>query len=208
MQALVAAAVTAAALSTPLPDSPHVRTMDPMAAAALDRGRRGSRTFEGLIQQLERSRVLVYVESSTRMRSAVGGQLVFGALGADGTPFLRIRLNARADAIDLTARLAHELQHAAEVVRGGVRSEADMAQLYRVIGTEFEPSIFETRAARTVQAQVTEELFARHVPRVETACPWSGWIRSAGARLQQREEGCRARRRYDSRQPRPQWRNR
>jgi len=105
------------------------------------------------------------------MRAAVGGQIVFGALGADGTSFLRIRLNARVDAVDLTARLGHELQHAAEVVRGGVRSDAEMARLYRAIGTEFEPSIFETRAARTVQARVTEELFARHVPEVETACP-------------------------------------
>jgi hypothetical protein len=186
MQSFVAAVVTAAALSTPLPDSPHVRTMDAMAAAAFDRGRRRSRTFERLVQQLERSRVLVYVETSTRMRAAVGGQLVFGALGADGTPFLRIRLNARADAIDQTARLAHELQHASEVVRGGVRSDAEMARLYRAIGTEFEPLIFETRAARTVQARVTEELFARRVPVVEAACPWSGWIRADGAMLPQR----------------------
>jgi hypothetical protein len=187
MQALLAAVVTAAALCTPLPDSPHVRTMDAMAAAALERGRRASRTFERLVRQLERSRVLVYVETSTRMRAAAGGQLVFGALGADGTPFLRIRLNARADAIDLTARLAHELQHAAEVVQGGVRSDAGMARLYRAIGTEFEPSIFETPAARTIQARVTEELFARHVPEAEeAACPWSGWISSAAAMLPQR----------------------
>ena len=115
---------------------PHVRPMDAMAQAAFDRGRTRSRTFARLVQELERSRVIVYVETSLRMRAAVGGQFFFVAKGADGSRYLRIRLNARAGAIDLTARLGHELQHATEVSREAVSDKAGMARLYRVIGEE------------------------------------------------------------------------
>jgi hypothetical protein len=70
-----------------------------------------------------------------------------------------------------------------EVARAEVRSDGEMARLYRAIGTEVGPSMFETQAARNVQWQVKEELFARTVAVNDEACPWSSWRRTAAAAL-------------------------
>jgi hypothetical protein len=133
-----------------------------MAQAAFDRGRRQSHTFTRLVDELERSGVIVHVETSLRMRQTIGGQFFFVTEGADGSRYLRIRLNARASAIDLTARLGHELQHAVEASRAGVRDAASLARLYRAVGTELDPGVFDTRAARDAEARVTAELFGEH----------------------------------------------
>ena len=152
--------------------TPHVRPMDGMAQAAFDRGRARSRTFARLVRELERSKVIVYVETSLRLPATIGGQFFLVSEGADGSRFLRIRLNARAGAIDLTARLGHELQHAVEVARTATRDAAGMARLYRAIGAELDPGVFDTAAARDVEAQVTAELFGRAAPSGTSACEW------------------------------------
>jgi hypothetical protein len=172
-----AAAENAAAL-------PRVRPTDPMARAALDRGRHQSPTFARLVEELERSTVIVHVETSLRLRPTIGGQFFFVTEGADGSRFLRIRLNAHAGAVDLTARLGHELQHAVEVARTVVRDSAGMARLYRAIGSELEPGVFDTAAAHDVEARVTTELLSRRVPvpaarggwtAARASCP-AGWV--------------------------------
>jgi hypothetical protein len=154
--------------------TPHVRPMDAMAQAAFDRGRSRSPTFARLVQELERSRVIVYVETSLRLPASLGGQFFFVTEAADGSRYLRIRLNARAGAVDLTARLGHELQHAAEVSRGAVTDTASMARLYRAIGEEPDPKVFDTSAARAVEARVTAELFDRRASARTSRCEWSG----------------------------------
>jgi hypothetical protein len=154
--------------------APHIRPMDAMAQAAFDRGLTRSRTFARLVQELERSRVVVYVETSLRLRSTIGGQFFLVSQGADGSRFLRIRLNARAGAMDLTARLGHELQHAVEVSRTVVKDAAGVARLYRAIGTELDPGVFDTAAARDTEARVTNELFSRAAPVTASDCEWRG----------------------------------
>jgi hypothetical protein len=154
--------------------TPHVRPTDAMAQAAFDRGWSRSSTFARLVRELDRSNVIVYVETALRLPSTIGGQCFLVGQGADGTRFLRIRLNARASAIDLTARLGHELQHTAEVSRTAAMDAVAMARLYRAIGTELDPSVFDTAAARHVEAQVTAEMFARAAPPMITACEWRG----------------------------------
>jgi hypothetical protein len=153
MQTVLAVVLAAAAAI------PHVRPTDAMAQAAFDRGRQQSPTFTRLVDELERSGVIVHVETSLRMRQTLGGQFFFVTEGADGSRYLRIRLNARAGAIDLTARLGHELQHAVEASRAGVRNTAGLVRLYRAVGTELDPGVFDTEAARDIQERVTAELF-------------------------------------------------
>jgi hypothetical protein len=177
MQTVLAVVLAAAAAI------PHVRPTDAMAQAAFDRGQHRSRTFARLVEELERSGVIVHVETSLRLRQTIGGQFFFVTEGADGSPYLRIRLNARAGAIDLTARLGHELQHAVEATRAGVRDSAGLALLYRAIGTELEPGVFDTSAARDIQARVTMELFDERPVAVASRAGWTarascpaGWV--------------------------------
>jgi hypothetical protein len=98
---------------------------------------------------------------------------------------LRIRLNARAGAVDLTARLGHELQHAVELARAVVSSDAGLARSYRAIGTELEPGVFDTEAGRDVEARVTAELFGRQAA-FAAPCPWTAalaaWRADSAAR--------------------------
>jgi hypothetical protein len=149
------------------------RPPDAIAQAAFDRGRSRSQIFARLVEELEGSDVIVHVERFIRLQQSIGGQLFFVTEGAEGDRFLRIRLNARAAAFDMTATLAHELQHALEVARAaGVRDEAGLARLYRAIGTELEPGVFDSRAARDVEALVRAELFGASIAAVRASCGW------------------------------------
>jgi hypothetical protein len=180
MWTLLAAVVAAAAATgtasseraAPRAASESVRPVDAMAKAAFNRGWHDSHTFTRLVDKVERSGVIVHVETSLRLPPTIGGQLFFVTQAADGSRYLRIRLNARASAFDMAARLGHELQHAVEVAHGGVRDGGGLARLYRAIGTELEPGVFDTAEARDVEERVKAELFGRRTALVAAPCPW------------------------------------
>src|SRR5262249_49621780 len=94
----------------------HVRPIQKDAEALIAEGMAQSPTFRRLVNELEQSDVIVYVDLRPDMRDSIGGSLRF--LGKSATHrFLRIQVN-RADApIWRVALLGHELQHAVEVAR-------------------------------------------------------------------------------------------
>ncbi|MFN2445304.1 MAG: hypothetical protein ABR606_06955 [Vicinamibacterales bacterium] len=129
-----------------------------LIAEAADR----SRTFRTMIDEIQRSNALVIVQfglcGKGRFRSCVSA-----VEGDHRQRHIRILVSTRTTGDRLLATIAHELQHALEIVReadviDGVRALA----LYRRIATgdcgEGLSEACETDAALAVEAKVLEEL--------------------------------------------------
>jgi hypothetical protein len=142
---------TAAAVS-------RVRAADSGARAVLVAGMATSATFRMLVETLERSDLVIYVEARALKLS---GQLQF--VGAtSGGRYIRIAVQIPGREDELAAWLAHELWHAVEIAQAPeVRSQASLAALYRRIGS-FDISGYdvETKQAQVVQLQVLKEFAA------------------------------------------------
>lgn len=99
------------------------------------RGMARSRTFAGLVAALDRTDVIVYVETNSRMPQNVAGRLLFGTASSNGTRYLRVQIARDGSKSAQIAAIAHELQHALEVAHAPeVRDEAGLERFYRRIG--------------------------------------------------------------------------
>jgi hypothetical protein len=117
-----------------------------------------SPTFRRLVDRLEHSHVIVYVELRPDMPSYRGGSLRFMARSATDC-FVKIQLNRVFTGRTLVALLGHELQHAVEVADAGtIESVADLRDLYRRLGESTGVDQFDTLAARQVGYLVRQEL--------------------------------------------------
>ena len=97
-------------------DNPQVRVRPTSALGrkVLDAGLARSTTFRRLVQRLENSDVIVYVQMRPNMPSDIGGLLEF--MGRGGTNrYLRVTVGSLHHQNVIVALLGHELQHAAEV---------------------------------------------------------------------------------------------
>lgn len=146
-------------------DTPHlrVRPTTPLVRRVLDAGIVRSVTFRRLVDRLERSDVIVYVQLRPDMPSEIGGLLEF--MGHAGTErYLRITVGSLHHLNVLVALLGHELQHAAEVADApDVLSAADFTGLYRRIGVSSGPGRFDSKAAQVVGQTVQAELRGRPI---------------------------------------------
>jgi hypothetical protein len=137
----------------------QVRAVDSRAAAALVDGLRRSPTFAGLIDAINRSDVMVYIETVHGLPEAISGRL---ALATEGNKFryVRIQVAKRLFPEELISVIGHELQHAVELAdHPHVQSEAELIELYRRIGAGSSTMLrFDTEAAVRVGAQVRKEL--------------------------------------------------
>jgi hypothetical protein len=96
--------------------SPRVRAVDPLAAAALERGLRESPTLVRLVDALERSDVLVHIETCWIVgRSVVGMTRLIGVAGEQR--YLRITVDPSVQGDAAVALIGHELQHALEMAQ-------------------------------------------------------------------------------------------
>jgi hypothetical protein len=138
----------------------HVRPMDRFCEQLLTDGTRRSPTFAGLVAELERHDVIVYI--STGSDPSLLGSLTFIARGGPVT-YLRVRLHPLLGPDDGIPALAHELQHAVEVAGAPrpVTSERELKTLYQLIGFDVGLRSFESTAARTTEAQVRREIRTR-----------------------------------------------
>ena len=127
-------------------------------------GHARSVSFRQLIDEIQRSNAIVVVQfglcANGRIRSCVSN--VDGNLARR---HIRIRVNTRTTDDRLIATIAHELQHAVEILRDpDVNDAASTLQLYRRIGTRDcqtgNTENCETEAAVLVEARVNEELEA------------------------------------------------
>jgi len=96
-------------------------------------GRRQSPSFQALLNQLEATDVVVYVECA-RLPARVDGQLTFQSAAA-GTRYVLVRIAWDLPLARKIAILGHELQHALEIARSpDVVSAETMAAAYQRFG--------------------------------------------------------------------------
>ena len=112
----------------------HVRAVDTRIGEAIADGLRRSTTFAHLVLALDRSDVIVYIETARGMPSSLAGRMLIAA-GSAGQRYLRIQIAASSRGNELIALVGHELQHALEVAESpGVRDEPSLIALYEAIG--------------------------------------------------------------------------
>jgi hypothetical protein len=136
---------------------PRVRPLQPRIESTLRKAYDASPTLRELVEGIERSDVIVYLEHRVSLTRR-DGSLRFAAM-AGGQRYLRITLRPVLSSRSLVAMLAHELQHAAEVAHAcDVIDAAGMRALYRRIGVAQGSSrYYETEAARDTAEQVLRE---------------------------------------------------
>ncbi len=164
---LATTATPGAALAGPLASSvQNVRARDSTATLFLRFGMAKSARFRQIVDTLEASNVIVYIDVRQESRHPVGGGLTF--LGeAHGIRWVRATIDSGSasyartcqDIVRLTSILGHELQHALEASQApSMRDEEEFARYFRAIGVDEGPSLLDTMAARQAGHRVADEL--------------------------------------------------
>ena len=134
--------------------SHHLRILN-----AIDDAGRRSATFRNLVERLNRSDVIVYIESG-RCGTAQVMSCIAVASTAGSYRYLRVTIDTNHSFQLITSEIAHELQHAVEIADApDVVDGATLRALFRRIGaTSAGRDIYETTNARAVAARVSLEL--------------------------------------------------
>ena len=117
-----------------------------------------SAIIRGLAQRIERSDIVVYVDTRRDMPSHVVGSMRFVARTATHR-VVRISLNQDYSWPTRLAYLGHELQHACELAAvAHVDSAARMRAYYRQFGVRVDRDAYDTREAQAITRRVQAEL--------------------------------------------------
>ncbi len=137
------------------PRAARVRGADQRARSLLQEGASRSGTFRALLEALDRSDVIVYVQTLSLDRP---GALLFVS-ASSGVRFLRILVRACGRPDDeMIAWLGHELQHAVEIAAAPeVRDDNGVLRLFHRIGLTSR-STCETKEAEQVWRAVLDEV--------------------------------------------------
>lgn len=157
--ALLALAATPIAPSAVL-ESPtrHVRSAYPYITSLLKEGFSRSPTFARLITRLERSDLIVHIETSVTLPPGIEGRLLL-LPRAHETRYIRIQISIAESRTDAIALVAHELQHAQELADAPeVTDTAAFEALYQRIGIRSGWHQYETEAAQQVARRVRREV--------------------------------------------------
>ena len=113
-----------------------IRCVGPVAMRFVKEGRERSPTFRKLVEELEASDWIVFVQGGSCRLAGVTGCLLHQVGSYDALRYLRVVVSEPFGSDDETiATVGHELQHAVEVVRApGISDAGDIRQLYRRIG--------------------------------------------------------------------------
>jgi len=142
---------------------PHIRPMDTRMTALLQEGILRSSSLRALVERIESSNGYVYVGLDHLMKQYLAGRLTWMGQ-AHEFRYLRASINFDLSADQVIATLAHELQHAVEVIDDqSVVDERSLVALYRRIGKPSRMELnsgWETAAAQAKGYQVRRELIA------------------------------------------------
>ena len=140
------------------PRIPHVRSDDPLIAEAITHGTQRSAAFRTLIEAIDETDGLVYVERG-ECGSGVRACLRLSVHLSGPFRVLRILVNPdRAPGCELTASIGHELHHALEALsHRQVRSDVAIVNLFDRIGIRSLYGRFETNEARRTESTVRTE---------------------------------------------------
>ena len=162
MVAMLAFAVLAAAQNGAVK---HVRTMEPKIRSLIETGISHSATFRRLVETLDRSDVVVYLEPKLT-RQALGGYLGHNIITSGGYRYLHVALDVQGATGRLVPLLAHELQHAVEVAEHPeARDTESLGRLFDRLAIQFgcaATTCSETQAAKDVEAAVGAEMKTTH----------------------------------------------
>jgi hypothetical protein len=137
----------------------HVRGVGPHMTKVIAEGLRRSGTFAQLVLALNRSDVIVYIETGRGLPTTISGRMLLAA-GPDGQRYLRIQVAGVTRSNELIALVGHELRHALEVAESPeVRDERTLIALYERIGHPVGGGHrYDTAAAQDTGRQVRFEL--------------------------------------------------
>jgi hypothetical protein len=121
---------------------------------------RRSATARALMEEIETSDVIVYVQLTTG--EPAGRALTVFVVATERHRFLRVSIGARTPAHELPPLLAHELQHVVEIARAvNVRDTGSLRKHYARIGDALEADRkYDTAAAREIFRRVRRETLA------------------------------------------------
>jgi hypothetical protein len=145
----------------------RVRAVDQALAELIQDGAARSATFRTLIDRMEQSEWVVFVQPGSCPERAAVGCLLHVVGQFEGRPYVRVLVNPRSRHPDqVIVTLAHELQHAVEVATSGsVTDGPSMIHLLRATSTSrvrtSKAVLYETAAARSAEEAVFRELRQR-----------------------------------------------
>jgi hypothetical protein len=141
------------------PVGPRVRSSHAYLRAMIDQAVVRSRTFRRIVDAIEASDGIVYVEHGDCKRG-VRACLALDVTAAAGYRILRVIVDARQPDWDVMASIGHELRHALEVLEDpGLVDTARVFQFYAQAHHEKDRP-FETRAAIDAGSAVRNEVSA------------------------------------------------
>jgi hypothetical protein len=148
-------------LGGPALSAQHVRSSETKINALIDAGLARSSTFRRLVETLDRSDVIVYVDPKLT-RGALGGYFPHNVIVAGGVRYVHIAIEMHGAERHVVSLLAHELQHAVEVATDPLVRDSESAdKLFERLAIQFGcggTTCNETQAAKDVEATVSAEL--------------------------------------------------
>jgi hypothetical protein len=174
---LVAVTLTSSAIASAAADGgPRLRPQDPRIMQVLKEGVAKSATFRALVERIEASHVIVYIAINPILKPGLSGALTWMTQAGE---FRYVRASVRPELTfnQMIATVAHELQHAVEVIEDeSVIDEASLVAMYKRIGqpsTAGGPLGWETLEAQRMGGQVRRELVAVPVTMLARVSNWS-----------------------------------
>ncbi len=122
--------------SQPLVVKPHVRPVDPQLREVLSDAAHRSITLRRLLDRLEASDLVVYLEFDPFSSCTTTSRLSF-IVSAGGTRYVRVDMCRRLTRWQLAGAIGHELRHAVELAEADqVIDSVSMARFYRRSGLQ------------------------------------------------------------------------
>ena len=141
----------------------RLRPQDARLEAVLKEGAARSATFKSLVDRIESSNVIVYISLNPIMKRSLSGMLTW-MTKTGNYRYVRASISTDLAFDQMIATVAHELQHAVEVIDDEtVTNEKTLIALYQRIGHQnsaSSPTRWETTAAQQAGFQVRRELVA------------------------------------------------
>lgn len=137
----------------------RVRGLDPSAVKLVGEARSGSATIRRLLDRIERSDLIVYVQVVPRFEKPRAVTSILSAVPQ--ARFVLISITTLSGRVDRFLLLGHELQHAVELAEAPhVRDRVAMSAHYERIGWRDRPNVYETAAALETGHAVRREMVA------------------------------------------------
>ena len=150
--ALIATIATSAGIAAERIGGPRLRPQDTRIVNVVREGSMRSATFRALVDRIEASNVIVYVALNPLLKSSLSGSLTWMTRTGEFR-YLRASISTDLTFDQMIATVAHELQHAVEVIEDqSVQDERSLVALYQRIG---EPSRAANSGWETASAQQT-----------------------------------------------------